>query len=163
MLVRRVISWAALTVMIAVAAHGLRARIGRSRQQAAAMQARLHELSILADRDRIARSLQDTVVQRLFASGMSLQGVMGLLGGQPDAARRIDQVVQDLDDSIALLRQSIFDPAARAPVPSLRRSILDVSRELTPRLGVVPEVTLEGPLDTEVPLAGGPAAAGGPA
>ena len=150
-LVRRMISWAALTVMIAVAAHGLRGRIQRSRLQAAAMQARVHELSILADRDRIARSLQDTVVQRLFASGMSLQGAMGLLSGQPDAARRIDQVVQDLDDSITLLRQSIFDPARRAPVPSLRRSILDLSRELTPRLGVVPEVTLEGPLDTEVP------------
>ena len=27
-----------------------------------------------------------------------------------------------------------------------------MSRELTPRLGVVPEVTLEGPLDTAVPL-----------
>ena len=150
-LIRRMISWAALTVMIAVAGHGLRARIQRSRQQAAAMEARLRELSILADRDRIARSLQDTVVQRLFTSGMSLQGAVGLLGGQPDVARRIDQVVQDLDDSITLLRQSIFDPAPRVPIPSLRRSILDVSSELTPRLGVVPEVTLEGPLDTEVP------------
>ena len=150
-LIRRMIAWAALTVMIAVAGHGLRARIRRSRQQTALMQARLREVSIMADRDRIARSLHDTVVQRLFASGLSLQSVMGLLGSRPDVARRIDQVVQDLDDSITLLRRSIFEAAQRGPVPGLRRSILEVSRELTPRLGVVPEVTLEGPLDTTVP------------
>ncbi len=89
-LIRRMIAWAALTVMIAVAGHGLRARIRRSRQQAAMMQARLRDMSIMADRDRIARSLHDTVVQRLFASGMSLQGVMGLLGSRPDVADRID-------------------------------------------------------------------------
>ncbi len=70
-------------------------------------------------------------------------------------AGRIDQVVRDLDESITLLRQSIFDPAHGTPARGLRRSILDVSRELTPWLGVVPEVTLEGPLDTAVP---GPAA-----
>jgi signal transduction histidine kinase len=150
-LVRRMIAWAALAAMIAVAGHGLRAWVRRSRQQTALIQERLREMSILADRDRIASSLHDTVVQRLFASGLSLQGTMGLLGGRPDAARRIGQVVEDLDESITLLRQSIFDPARQAPDPGLRRSILDVSCELTPWLGVVPEVTLEGPLDTAVP------------
>lgn len=149
-LVRRMIAWAALVTMIAVAGHGLRARIRRSRQQTALIQERLREMSILADRDRIASSLQETVVQRLFASGLSLQGTIGLLGGRPDAASRIGQVVEDLDESVRLLRQSIFDPP-RAPAPGLRRSILEVSRELTPGLGVVPEVTLEGPLDTAVP------------
>jgi signal transduction histidine kinase len=154
-LIRRMIAWAALAAMIAVAGHGLRARIRRSRQQAALMQERLREMSILADRDRIAASLHDTVVQRLFASGLSLQSTAGLLGGRPEVAGRIDQVVRDLDESITLLRQSIFDPAHGTPARGLRRSILDVSRELTPWLGVVPEVTLEGPLDTAVP---GPAA-----
>jgi signal transduction histidine kinase len=151
-LIRRMIAWAALATMIAVAGHGLRARIRRSRQQAALMQERLREMSILADRDRIAASLHDTVVQRLFASGLSLQSTAGLLGGRPEVAGRIDQVVRDLDESITLLRQSIFDPAHGTPARGLRRSILDVSRELTPWLGVVPEVTLEGPLDTAVPV-----------
>jgi signal transduction histidine kinase len=150
-LIRRMISWAALAAMIGVAGHGLRARIRRSRQQAALMQERLREMSILADRDRIASRLHDTVVQRLFASGLSLQGATGLLGGQPDVARRIGRVVEDLDECITLLRQSIFDPAHGTPAQGLRRSILDVSCELTPWLGVVPEVTLEGPLDTAVP------------
>ncbi|HZC63990.1 MAG TPA: histidine kinase, partial [Streptosporangiaceae bacterium] len=154
-LIRRMSAWAALSAMIAVAGHGLRARIRRSRQQAALMQERLREMSILADRDRIAASLHDTVVQRLFASGLSLQSTAGLLGGRPEVAGRIDQVVRDLDESITLLRQSIFDPAHGTPARGLRRSILDVSCELTSWLGVVPEVTLEGPLDTAVP---GPAA-----
>ena len=90
------------------------------------------------------------MVQRLFASGLSLQSAAGLLrpagGGRPDRP-----VVRELDESITLLRQSIFDPAHETPARGLRRSILDVSRELTPWLGVVPEVTLEGPLDTAVP------------
>lgn len=150
-LIRRMIAWAALAAMIAVAGHGLRARIRRSRQQTARMQERLREVSILADRDRIAASLHDTVVQRLFASGLSLQSTAGLLGSRPEVACRIDQVVRDLDESITLLRQSIFDPEQGTPPRGLRRSILDVSRELTPWLGVVPEVTLEGPLDTAVP------------
>ena len=154
-LIRRMIAWTALAAMIAVAGHGLRGRIRRSRQQTALMQERLREMSILADRDRIAASLHDTVVQRLFASGLSLQSTAGLLRGRPEVAGRIDQVVRDLDESITLLRQSIFDPAHGTPARGLRRSILDVSRELTPWLGVVPEVTLEGPLDTAVP---GPAA-----
>ena len=150
-LIRRMIAWTALAAMIAVAGHGLRARISRSRQQAALMQERLREVSILADRDRIAASLHDTVVQRLFASGLLLQSTAGLLAGRPDVASRIDQVVRDLDESITLLRQSIFDPDQGTPARGLRRSILDVSRELTPWLGVIPEVTLEGPLDTAVP------------
>jgi signal transduction histidine kinase len=150
-LIRRMIAWAALAAMIAVAGHGLRARIRRSRQQTALMQERLREMSILDDRDRIAASLHDTVVQRLFASGLSLQSTAGLLRGRPEVASRIDEVVRDLDESITLLRQSIFDPAHETAPPGLRRSILDVSRELTPWLGVVPEVTLEGPLDTAVP------------
>ena len=150
-LIRRMIAWTALAAMIAVAGHGLRARIRRYRWQTARMQERLREISILADRDRIAASLHDSVVQRLFASGLSLQGAAALLDGQPDVSRRISQVVQDLDESISLLRQSIFDPEQGTPPRGLRRSILDVSRELTPGLGVVPEVTLEGPLDTAVP------------
>ena len=150
-LIRRMIFWAALAAMIAVAGHGLRARIRRSRQQAALMQERLREMSILADRDRIAASLQDDGGAAAIRVGPVPAERSGPAGRRPDVAGRIDQVVRDLDESITLLRQSIFDPAHETPSQGLRRSILDVSRELTPWLGVVPEVTLEGPLDTAVP------------
>ena len=107
------------------------------------MQDRLREMSILADRDRIASSLHDNVVQRLFAAGLALHGV-ALRAARPDLTARIDEVVQNLDDSITLLRQSIFaleqgqpqrdsvppgstEPAAVSPPDlGLRRCILDV-------------------------------------
>jgi signal transduction histidine kinase len=167
-LIRRMFFWAAVAAMIAFVGHGLRARVRRSRQETARVQDRLREMSILADRDRIASSLHDTVVQRLFAAGLALQGV-ALRAARPDLTSRIDEVVQNLDDSITLLRQSIFaleqdeperdspDPGPAAPAVtsppdlSLRRSILDVVSELTPGIGVIPEITLDGPIDTAVP------------
>ena len=165
-LIRRMFFWAALATMIAFVGHGLRTRVRRSQQETARVQDRLREMSILADRDRIASSLHDTVVQRLFAAGLALQGV-ALRAARPDLTSRIDEVVQNLDDSITLLRQSIFalehderdEPAAEPAVTalagppdlSLRRSILDVVSELTPGIGVIPEITLDGPIDTAVP------------
>ena len=99
--------WAALAAMIDFVGHGLRARVRRSREETARVQDRLREMSILADRDRIASSLHDNVVQRLFAAGLALQGV-ALRAARPDLTARIDEVVQNLDESITLLRQSIF-------------------------------------------------------
>lgn len=166
-LIRRMFFWAALAAMIAFVGHGLRGRVRRSRQETARVQDRLREMSILADRDRIASSLHDTVVQRLFAAGLALQGV-ALRAARPDLTARIDEVVQNLDDSITLLRESIFaleqgqpqrdsldlrpaEPILDSPPDlGLRRCILDTVSELTPAIGVIPEITLDGPIDTAV-------------
>ncbi len=149
-IVRRLVFWGALATMIAFAAHGLRGRVQRSREATARLQGRLRELSIVEDRDRIASSLQDTVVQRLFASGLSLQSIRQLTGF-PEVGQRIDTVVHNLDEAIRLLRQSIFGLEHGLPEQGLRRTILDMSNELAPSLGLVPEVTLDGPIDTVVP------------
>lgn len=149
-IIRRLVFWGLLITLIAVATHGLRARIRRSQEAADRLQANLREVSIMQDRDRIASSLQDTVVQRLFAAGLSLQGI-GSLAGAPEVSGRIDAAVRSLDEAIRLLRQSICGLEYGLPGLGLRRSILDVSTELTPALGLVPEVTLDGPIDTAVP------------
>jgi signal transduction histidine kinase len=163
-LTRRMFFSTAVAALIALVGHGLRVRVNRSRQETARAQDRLRELSLLADRDRIGRSLHDSVIQRLFGAGLSLQGI-AQLAMQPEVTSRINDVVQNLDDSIKLLRQSIFgleqglpqEPAAdqgpldQGPLDQgLRRSIIDVSSELATGLGVVPEVSLDGPLDTAV-------------
>ena len=44
--------------------------------QLASAQRQMRELSILTDRDRIARDLHDHVIQRLFAVGLALQGTI---------------------------------------------------------------------------------------
>ena len=57
----------------------------------ARLHARVQELALAEDRARIARDLHDTVIQRLFATGLSLQGAAALVTTDPtEAARRLD-------------------------------------------------------------------------
>jgi signal transduction histidine kinase len=110
----------------------------------------LQRLALLEDQERIARDLHDTVIQRLFATGLSLQGVTKLVADD-EARRRIEVAVDDLDAVVRHIRTVIFDVAtARAGVGSLRRRVLDVAREAARPLGFQPQVTFEGPVDSEV-------------
>ena len=52
--------------------------------------ARVHDLALAEDRERIARDLHDTVIQRLFATGMSLQSTVRLVSSDGRAA--IDRI-----------------------------------------------------------------------
>jgi PAS domain S-box-containing protein len=64
------------------------------------------ELGQLEDRERIARELHDTVIQRLFATGMALQSMASQLPeGQ---SQRLEQAVDDLDETIREVRTAIF-------------------------------------------------------
>ena len=109
-------------------------------------------LAILQDRDRIARDLHDLVIQRLYATGMSLQGAMPLLG-RPEAADRVSSAVDALDETIREIRSAIFSLQARgeAKPQGLRPQILQIADELTPALGFPPGLRLVGPLDDAVP------------
>jgi signal transduction histidine kinase len=106
-LARRVILWAALATVVSVATHGLRARIRRSENETALLHEHLREVTLLEDRDRIADDLQDQVIQQIFAAGLSLQGSTMLIT-DPEARRRVASAVDDLDEVIRVLRDSIF-------------------------------------------------------
>jgi two-component system, NarL family, sensor histidine kinase DevS len=113
---------------------------------------RLHEaaqeLSLLEDRERIARDLHDTVIQRLFAAGMTLQGLSGLLGDDDDAKRRIDTVIDELDGTIRELRTAIYGLETRVARPAgLRQEVLRVIGEGRSSLGSEPALHFEGLLD----------------
>jgi signal transduction histidine kinase len=112
------------------------------------------QLAILSDRDRIARDLHDLVIQRLFATGMSLEGA--LRGMQPaPAAERVHRAVDDLDTTIKEIRSTIF--ALQSPAPfageGLRTAIQHAVGASSTSLGYLPHVRIDGPLDTLVPQA----------
>ena len=111
---------------------------------------RVRVLSVLDDRDRIARDLHDRVIQRIFAVGMTLQGATRL----PDLAQvmtRVDKAVDDLDSTITEIRHAIFQLEDGGGQRGLRHSVLELTNELSPMLGVRPKVTFRGPIDAGVP------------
>jgi signal transduction histidine kinase len=117
----------------------------------ARLHARVRELALLHDRERIARDLHDTVIQRLFATGLSLQGA-ARLANRPEVVERIENAVEDLDDTVRHIRTVIFglETAARAPAGSVRQQVMALSSEATASLGFEPRIVFEGPVDATV-------------
>jgi signal transduction histidine kinase len=109
----------------------------------AASRAEAERLSLYEDRDRIARDLHDLVIQRLYATGMSLEGTMPLIT-RPEVASRITHAVDAMDETIKEIRSTIFRLQARdsAPGPPLRSEILALVDEMTDFLGFEPSLRL---------------------
>ncbi len=108
--------------------------------------------AVLDDRDRIARDLHDLVIQRLYATGMSLEGVTAR-AGDTEIGRRVSSAVDALDDTIKEIRSAIFSLHAR-PDPDragLRAQILAVADEAAKGLDFAPGLRMAGRLDEVVP------------
>jgi signal transduction histidine kinase len=116
--------------------------------------ARLHDrvrmLSVIDDRDRIARDLHDRVIQRVFAVGMSLQGA-ARLPERDQIVERVNKAVDDLDATVTEIRTAIFE-LGESPMPGgLRRSAVELTKEMASSLGMRPEIIFQGPIDNAVP------------
>ncbi len=106
------------------------------------------DLALVDDRERIARDLHDTVIQRLFAVGLSLQGAVSRATGDP-ALERMNQAIDDIDDTIRDIRSAIFALHTRRPGgSSLRDDVLAIAKEATRPLGFEPAVAFDGPVDS---------------
>ncbi|MFD8838381.1 sensor histidine kinase [Streptomyces griseofuscus] len=110
------------------------------------------QIALLEDRDRIARDLHDLAIQRLFATGMTLQSA-GRFIEHPEASERVLRAVDDLDETIKIIRSTIFGLRARegAAASGLRARVVRVAGEAAPVLGFAPSVRMEGLVDTDVP------------
>lgn len=109
-------------------------------------------LAVFHDRDRIARDLHDQAIQRIYASGMKLQGTIPMV--RPQAAQeRVSSVVDDLDTAINDIRHAIF--ALHAPrskeAAGLRAQVAAVIDEMTGPMDVSASVRIAGKLDELVP------------
>jgi signal transduction histidine kinase len=109
------------------------------------------QLSLFRDRDRIARDLHDTVIQRLFATGMQLESSMRFMTGS-EASKRVQGAVSDLDKTIKEIRSTIYalQRSDRSRSSSLRARIVELIEELASAVGSTPTLRLEGLVDTRV-------------
>lgn len=114
--------------------------------------ARLHvkvqEIALVEDRERIARDLHDTVIQRLFATGLRLQAA-ARLSERPEVIERVVQAVDELDLTVKYIRTAIFglEGSLRAD-GGLRQRVLAKTNEAAAPLGFDPQVLFDGPVDT---------------
>jgi signal transduction histidine kinase len=113
-------------------------------------QQRERRLQVQADRDRIARDLHDHVVQRIFATALSLDRLSRVLKPeQPEAAERLGRIVDELDGTMAEIRAAIFELHQEdGPEPAAVRSQLaDVVRQVTEGHDLQRDVRFRGPVD----------------
>ncbi|NUK23148.1 sensor histidine kinase [Streptomyces lunaelactis] len=111
------------------------------------------QMSLLADRDRIARDLHDLAIQRLFATGMTLQSAQRFVD-HPEASERLVRAIDDLDTTIKIIRSTIFglrDHETRNASPGLRIRAVRTLEEAALVLGFAPALRMEGLIDTDVP------------
>jgi signal transduction histidine kinase len=113
------------------------------------------EASLYADRDRIGRDLRDLAIHRLFATSMSLESARDITT-EPEAGRRIAQAVTDLDETIKMIRSTIFSLQAHESdpdTPGMRGRVIGICEQAATVLRFTPALRFAGPLDT---LAGEP-------
>ncbi|MFF2808298.1 GAF domain-containing protein [Streptomyces sp. NPDC058000] len=111
------------------------------------------ELTVLHDRDRIARDLHDLAIQRLFATGITLQSATRLIE-RPEAAERVGRAVNDLDTTIKIIRSTIFGLRTTGDGKDgrgLRRDLTETVRRAGGPLGFTPALRIDGPVDAAVP------------
>jgi signal transduction histidine kinase len=113
-------------------------------------------LVLLRDRERIARDLHDLAIQRLYATGLSLQRVART--APPEVAAQLTTAVEEVDETIALVRTTIYrlQPGERSGGADARRIglrsriITEVDAAAVP-LGFAPRLRFAGAVDTLVP------------
>ncbi len=115
--------------------------------------ARLHqragEVAVYEDRDRLARDLHDGVIQRLFAIGLSLQGLAATPGGRV-VSPGLESAIADIDETIRQVRATIFELGGAGNGRGIRSHVLALAEELRPVVGFDVPVEFKGAVDTAV-------------
>jgi two-component system, NarL family, sensor histidine kinase DevS len=114
----------------------------------ARLHTRLQQVVLSQDRERIAMDLHDSVIQQLFAIGLSLEATSRRVA-DAEIAQRIHVSVEDLDATIKRIRSTIFElGASGATSLGVRDRLLALVDELEGSLPSRPRMTFDGPLDS---------------
>ena len=110
---------------------------------------RAGEIAVYEDRDRMARDLHDGVIQRLFAIGLSLQGLSRSPAGK-GVAQGLSDAVDDIDETIRQVRATIFELGGGGGGQGIRSNVVALAEELRPVVGFDVPVEFRGPVATAV-------------
>jgi signal transduction histidine kinase len=109
----------------------------------------VQEVAVYEDRDRVARDLHDTVIQRLFAVTLSLQSMAGAAeaAGMTD---RLKEAVSNLDATIRQVRSTIYELGSADIDQGVRATLLALIRDLSAVVGFEVRTSLDGPVDAAI-------------
>ena len=130
---------------VATAVETMRVRLKAEMARATAHQ---QQLARYEEAERIARDLNETVVQQLFRTGLDLQS---MASRQPAAANALSVAVDNIDNAIRELQTAIFGLTVRPTEDGLSKRVLDVVAESEARLGFSPQVRFDGTLTGSLP------------
>ncbi len=110
---------------------------------------RAQDVAVYDERERLARDLHDTVIQRFFSVGLSLQGIAGTAEAA-DVSEALNRVILDIDDSICQLRSVVFALGVTDEDQCLRSRVVSLLNELRAVAGFEVHSSFEGPVDTAI-------------
>jgi signal transduction histidine kinase len=105
-------------------------------------------VAVYEDRDRLARDLHDTVIQRLFGVGLTLQSMAGR--APRDMSVGLGEAVAEIDRVIDRIRATIYQLGMGDEDRGFRDHVVSLVRELSSVVGFDVEITFDGPVDTAV-------------
>lgn len=110
-----------------------------------------NELAMFTDRERIAHDLHDQVIQRVFAVGMDLQGVVARVRS-PALNERLSNSVDELQAVITEIRSTIFNLQKPAEAHgAFAKRIRHAFQRLTEDREMAATLTVSGPMEVVAP------------